>query len=204
MSAHKVILSSCSTFFKDIFIKNPHQHPLIYLNGININDLQKILTFIYCGEVEINKDLINEFLNLSNDLEIDGLKKAPDTGERGVDANLLFPTNQANVNLKTRKDIVEETSKVEKYDSTEENLESVIIEEDPQIYPEQVITINTIKKEIYEELITDFSCDQCMFKANTRLPMLKHRKNEHQEAERNFNCIQCGKQFVTRQSLKIH
>ena len=31
VSAHKVILSAASPFFKQILIKNPHQHPLIYL-----------------------------------------------------------------------------------------------------------------------------------------------------------------------------
>ena len=35
IKAHKVILSACSPFFKDILIQNPHTHPLIYLKGIN-------------------------------------------------------------------------------------------------------------------------------------------------------------------------
>ena len=34
IEAHKVILSACSTFFKDILKKNPHQHPLLYLRGV--------------------------------------------------------------------------------------------------------------------------------------------------------------------------
>ena len=41
IQAHKVILSSMISFFHRIFLKNPHQHPLIYLKGIkHIEDHQ--------------------------------------------------------------------------------------------------------------------------------------------------------------------
>ena len=32
--AHKVILSACSIFFKDVLKRNPHQHPLVYMKGV--------------------------------------------------------------------------------------------------------------------------------------------------------------------------
>ena len=34
IKAHKVVLSSCSSFFKNILLKNPHPSPLIYLKGV--------------------------------------------------------------------------------------------------------------------------------------------------------------------------
>ena len=37
--AHKVILSSSSKFFRNIFLKNQHQNPLIYLNGHKIQGI---------------------------------------------------------------------------------------------------------------------------------------------------------------------
>ena len=43
LKAHKVILSSCSKFFKNILLNNPHNHPLIYLNDINIENLKYII-----------------------------------------------------------------------------------------------------------------------------------------------------------------
>ena len=35
MSAHKLILSACSSFFKSILKKNPHSSPLLYLSGVD-------------------------------------------------------------------------------------------------------------------------------------------------------------------------
>ena len=32
--SHKLILSSCSPFFRNILRRNPHQHPVLYLKGI--------------------------------------------------------------------------------------------------------------------------------------------------------------------------
>ena len=37
VSAHKIILSSGSTFFKNILVRNLHQNPLIYLKDITSN-----------------------------------------------------------------------------------------------------------------------------------------------------------------------
>ena len=49
VSAHKVILSACSPFFRNILRRNQHQHPLLYLKGIKYSDLQSVLNFMYHG-----------------------------------------------------------------------------------------------------------------------------------------------------------
>ena len=73
--AHKVILSSCSDFFKSILIQNPHQHPLIYLNGINFLDLQAILNFIYLGQTEVEQKDLDCFMKAAKTLKIKGLSR---------------------------------------------------------------------------------------------------------------------------------
>ena len=55
LTAHKVILSSCSPFFRKVLLKNKHQHPLLYLKGVKFTDLQLIVKFIYLGQIEIGK-----------------------------------------------------------------------------------------------------------------------------------------------------
>jgi len=73
IQAHKVILASCSQFFRIILRRNPHQHPLLYLKGVKFNDLQSILTFMYHGEVNVAQEDLNSFLSVAEDLRIKGL-----------------------------------------------------------------------------------------------------------------------------------
>ena len=47
IQAHKVILSACSPLFRSILKRNPHQHPLLYLGGIRMSDLEAIVRLEY-------------------------------------------------------------------------------------------------------------------------------------------------------------
>ena len=77
MQAHKVILSACSPFFKNVLRRNAHQHPLLYLKGVAFRDIQYILTFIYNGEVNVAQDDLNSFLQVAEDLKVKGKYAIP-------------------------------------------------------------------------------------------------------------------------------
>mgnify|MGYP001410850211 FL=1 len=53
VSAHKLVLSACSEFFKSIFKNNKHQSPLICLDGISSKELKDILDYMYNGETNL-------------------------------------------------------------------------------------------------------------------------------------------------------
>ena len=42
VKAHKAVLSSCSPFFKNILLKNPHQSPLLYLGNLHSSQLKQV------------------------------------------------------------------------------------------------------------------------------------------------------------------
>merc|ERR1712096_555603 len=73
IQAHKVILSACSVFFRDILRRNPHQHPLLYMKGVKYTDLQSVLNFMYHGEVNVAQEELNSFLSVAEDLRVKGL-----------------------------------------------------------------------------------------------------------------------------------
>ena len=73
MSAHKLVLSACSSFFKNILKKNVHASPLIYLSGVSSSNLKNILDYIYCGEVQLFQDQLDSFLDAAQKLKISGL-----------------------------------------------------------------------------------------------------------------------------------
>ena len=73
IQAHKLILSACSPFFRSILRQNPHQHPLLYLKGVEFTDLQAVLNFMYHGEVNVAQEELNSFLAVAEDLQVKGL-----------------------------------------------------------------------------------------------------------------------------------
>jgi len=86
IQAHKVILSACSTFFRNVLRSNPHQHPLLYLKGVRFSDLQAVLNFMYHGEVNVAQEELNSFLAVAEDLRVKGLTQNQSVGA-GVSRN---------------------------------------------------------------------------------------------------------------------
>ena len=95
VKAHKVILSSSSSFFRDLLLCNPHQHPLVYLKGVNIKDLQAILQFIYLGEAKVEKDMVSSFFETAKELQVEGLTKQID--EKHLTENIQVFSGEKNV-----------------------------------------------------------------------------------------------------------
>jgi len=79
LKAHKLILSACSPFFRTILRQNHHQHPLLYLKGVEYSDLQAVLDFMYHGEVNVAQEELNSFLAVAEDLQVKGLSQNENT-----------------------------------------------------------------------------------------------------------------------------
>jgi hypothetical protein len=77
LQAHKVILSACSEFFKQMLRQqsrvHAHPHPFIYLRGVSYNDLLSALDFMYHGEVNVAQEDLDSFLAVAEELQIKGL-----------------------------------------------------------------------------------------------------------------------------------
>ena len=88
---HKVILASCSPFFKRLLKRTKnHQHPLIFMRGLKTSHLTTVIDFIYHGEVNIHQEELEGFLLLAEELELKGLTGGlEDTGTgTGVDTGM--------------------------------------------------------------------------------------------------------------------
>ena len=73
VSAHKLVLSACSEYFKNIFKNNKHSHPLLCLEGVSSNDLNNVLDYIYNGETQIFQDNLDRFLDVAQRFKLEGL-----------------------------------------------------------------------------------------------------------------------------------
>ena len=82
IQAHKVILSACSPFFRNVLKRNPHQHPLLYLKGVNYLDFASVLNFMYHGEVNVAQESLNTFLSVAEELKVKGLTQGHSKHDR--------------------------------------------------------------------------------------------------------------------------
>ena len=68
ISAHKVVLSASSDFFRDTLKKAKHTNPMIFLSGFHSKTLQAVLDYVYNGEVNLFQEEIDLFLESAQKL----------------------------------------------------------------------------------------------------------------------------------------
>ena len=90
IKVHKVILATCSSFFRNILQRHPHQHTLLYLKGVKYSDLQSVITFMYNGEVNVAQEDLSSFLAVAADLKVKGLTE---NQKPSFTANKYSPTS---------------------------------------------------------------------------------------------------------------
>merc|ERR1712150_6294 len=82
VSAHRVVLSACSPYFKNILKQNRHSNPLLCLDGVTSAELQFVLDYIYQGEVQIFQENLDRFLEVAQRFQLEGLMALPDSAKQ--------------------------------------------------------------------------------------------------------------------------
>ena len=72
--AHKVILSSGSDFFSDIFSKCSQPNMLVFLKGIAREEMEHITNFLCNGETVLSENRMTVFLETAQALKVKGLR----------------------------------------------------------------------------------------------------------------------------------
>ncbi|XP_047493649.1 broad-complex core protein isoforms 1/2/3/4/5-like [Penaeus chinensis] len=82
LKAHRVLLSACSPYFRDLFRDLPaHQHPVIVLRDTSFLELKSLLSFIYHGEVNVSQERLGLLLKTAEALRIKGLAQDKRTSD---------------------------------------------------------------------------------------------------------------------------
>merc|ERR1712096_158545 len=173
LKAHKVVLSSFSPFFKTLLLNNVHQHPLLYLRGVQYEELKAILDFIYLGQTKVEMHKVTRFIDLATDLQIKGLRaeSEPENVPSGSKTREY-----------TGKDIGFAKSK-----------KGAINKE----------VLSVIKKEnaSLNEPSYTYACHLCEYQADKRSNLIKHMEILHTEPEGTNPCNQCDFQAANNLSL---
>ena len=194
---HKLVLSACSSFFKNIFKRNSHSHPLLYLGGVSFDNLEFILDYIYQGEVLILQEQLDDFLETAKTLNITGL-----IGDDNYDdqPTLSEPKQQFETKpgrVQTEPVHVVESLKNEKVEGW--NFKSRIVE---KIEIQNPADIKEKIKELTEKVDGGFQCKSC-----GKITMNKTNHKRHVETHLeglSFPCEFCDKVFRYSNSRNIH
>ena len=99
--AHKIVLSACSTTFRNIIDGLHQDNPVIYLRGIQHEEMRAVLDFIYLGSTTLCQERLKEFLDVSKSLEINEVSKCfdKDTNDENIEEEWLQkPSHQKQSN----------------------------------------------------------------------------------------------------------
>ena len=177
VGAHKVVLSSCSPVFRSMLVKNSHPSPLLYLRGVKLSQLQKILAFCYLGQAEVLQEELEEFLEVARDMGIKGLSQE-DTQEQ----------KQEHVQKNRRQKKNKRSFEITTQNSTDIGSEIII----------STIKTDSLKIRADENIIdysTAFSLDPSESSENqtkTKDNMIAH------------DCSSCGKSYSIKYALNKH
>lgn len=73
LQAHKIVLSICSPYFKQLFKVNPCKHPIVIIKDVGHGNMKDILEFMYLGEVNVLRENLTSFLRTAELLQVKGL-----------------------------------------------------------------------------------------------------------------------------------
>ncbi|KAL0108800.1 hypothetical protein PUN28_014134 [Cardiocondyla obscurior] len=82
LKAHRVVLSACSPYFRELLKSTPCKHPVIVLQDVAFSDLHALVEFIYHGEVNVHQRSLSSFLKTAEVLRVSGLTQQADQTDR--------------------------------------------------------------------------------------------------------------------------
>lgn len=73
VKAHKIILASCSSYFRKIFSDHASDKAIFIMFGITFDQLKDLIALIYKGCIDIPSDHLSSVFDLAEELEVSGV-----------------------------------------------------------------------------------------------------------------------------------
>merc|ERR1712129_106284 len=192
VKAHKVVLISFSSVFQNILKNNSHSHPLLYLTGVEEQDVLNILDFIYLGEAKIVQDDLKRFMDIAEKFKINGLSNFTTKNE---------PPKSV-CSEETMTNALDEVSG----SSTVHNLRSdefvnEYVEDDGLMLDENAAEEEDFNP-IEEQNKRKFGCNECDYRATQSGALKVHVMAKHKGIR--FPCQTCDYKGTTKGNTRMH
>ena len=206
VSAHKVVLSASSEYFKNILVANKHSHPLLCLSGINSAELNNILEYLYNGEIQIYQENLDNFLKIAQRFKLEGLLQGEEK------SGLNEPEVPELLQMRFDENIVYKNDNQEfKNDSYVANTVSYNIMKSRNEKVSTIVSANCENIEELDEKIEEMiqRCEGRKFECKTCGKVSSQKSNARDHAELHFDglsfpCSHCDKSFRSRASHRHH
>ena len=181
--AHKIVLSSCSSVFKSIMNDLPNNSSVIYLKGIQHQEMKSILEYMYLGVATFDQqERLNEFLDVAKNLGIKEISKNME-----LDDEKVFKKEP-------------ELSSIGKYTEQETELKKNT-GEDREAESDICLKLKSLPK-IQRKTKGMFICDKCEVNYTNKSDLIRHFNSKHEGVK--YDCDQCDQQFTAQNSLEKH
>ena len=195
ISAHKLVLSSSSEFFKNILRKVKQVNPVIYLYGIQAKELYSVMDYIYEGEVQLFEKDLDYFLSIAQKLRIEGIMGSTNNEEH-INEEKVSTVDDI---IDMPKDCADNVSYMKLEKQTPRIMEkslSLVGQDPSRVEAAKAVDELVIKKGDLWECLT---CG----KTTKRNSQIRLHAESHIDGLA-FPCQQCGNTFRSRNALKCH
>lgn len=70
---HKLVLSTCSEYFENMFEQTPCKHPVVVLKDVKCDEVEALLSYMYAGVVSVAQNDLARLIKAAELLRIKGL-----------------------------------------------------------------------------------------------------------------------------------
>lgn len=152
--AHKIVLCAASPFLLDLLKNTPCKHPVVMLAGVNANDLEALLEFVYRGEVSVDHSQLPSLLQAAHCLNIQGL--APQTVSHKDDNTTYTTSIQLHPTLVPQQHAVKAVIDVGNNVCTEDLITTLTPTQTVQAQVIETITPEQMSDEVTKDVISQF------------------------------------------------
>ena len=212
IEAHKVILSSCSPFFKRLLKRiNKQIHPLLFMRGLKTRQLTTMVDFIYLGEANIPQEDLDGFLLLAQELELKGLAEE-DAGIEDIERskNEITPRREFEKEVENQNDPRRNIGSSQNATSHDDYQNLCTTEDETLVSTEinlrrKVHIANDVlqmRETMFEKVDNFWTCKVCQFDSSNVNNLREHVEKHIEGVE--YPCNLCGKIMRSSKSLRNH
>jgi len=207
VDAHRFVLKYASSFFSDIFEKNPEKHLTLHLQGLKYETLVNLVKYIYLGETLVRSESWQDFMSNAKKWHIvklivnrenkkeRTLKTTNNTKtmkEERTEEQLLSETSQnidepndGLVNVKQENDSAECIEDIEM--TVQEDVKpKIVVASQTKITKEEEVSMPMKKKKIR------FECDLCKEDFGAIIDLMNHKKEHVAQSNTATNEVEKG------------